>query len=195
MQSGTSPEEFRQLVEQITVPGLVCSHGDLDTILRLVAAVMSVLDKKADELVQKFDNQPVMACYQSDGWSACLSDTTTMKLGAKEQRVRREGRYKHEFLLGRGMLRANHLDGRPWLAMCFSAPRALRKGRGSWHMLAAGCEFRPLLRSQGHQGVSTSLYLMDGALFESTMFKWMGIHDLFYHDSFGACESNDPWFL
>lgn len=50
---GVSPDEFRQRVERLTTPGLVCTRNGLQLSLRLAAAVMHVLDDRAADTLRR----------------------------------------------------------------------------------------------------------------------------------------------
>lgn len=191
--SSTSIEEFRQLVERLTSLGGVCSNDDLNVALRLATAIMKVLQDRADLIVNSNTERPVMSCFMSDGWSVRLSDFTTVTAGG--QTTRREGRYRHEFLLERGIVRGRRPGAQAEMAMLMAPPRALRCGRSSWHMFVAGCEFRAPLRAQGHTGIAISVYLMDGAMFDATFAKFQALHKLWYDEAHGGCMSNDSRFL
>jgi len=190
--AATTPEAFRGLVERLSRPGAACTDGDLQVILRLCVAVQAQLRSRTGGILATHRERPLLQCYMSDGWGARVSGFSTR--AADGHLLRQEGRYRHEFLLERGLLRAMQPSGQTELAMLLQAPRSLTAGKGAWHMFAAGCQFQSTLRASQHEGIAMTVYLMDGCLFSSTWRKWRALHDLWYSDHGGA-DPDLAWLL
>ena len=143
-------EAFRDLVEALAHHKAVLGEGDLDQALRCFLAVDYVLERRAQLLIERAPERPLLAVYMNDGWSAPVSEITTLTQGGHLVRV--EGRYKHEFLLERVLYRSP-TAGADDLAVLLRPPRALGKGKTACHLFMAGCEFYEGARCRGHEGL------------------------------------------
>ena len=100
----TDVAELLEEVERLTQPGRVLSHADLNTAYRICAAGLSVQRAKVFHFFQGNQYFPIMSSYMSDGWSVFVNETRTETMPGKTTVVRR-GRFKHEFVIERSILR------------------------------------------------------------------------------------------
>ena len=94
--------------------------------------------------------------------------------------VLRNGKFRHEFLLQRGLARISHASGEVSLLGLFEEPIGLRRGKKAWNVFQATCDWMPTLRSLGHTGIYTNLYLADGALFTALDRKFKARRKFYY---------------
>ena len=184
---------FRALVEQYSKVSYNCTEAELDEVYRLCCALSAVLEARTMQMLETDKDRCLMSCYMSDGWGKKVRTVSTA--AADGVKVVREGRFKHEFLLERSMLRGFSGTGAPIMSMGFGPPMGMCNGRGSWNIMNAASQFSPALRSLGHDGLSITVYLQDGALFESTFRKWLGLHEVMYHPEHGFVEADDRYRL
>ena len=187
------PAEFRRRVERYCVPGAVCGEWELDDVYRLATAVGDVMRDRCSQLLEAGKQRAVLNVYMSDGWGKKIRTSVSAKLEGTGVKLIREGRFKHEFLLERSLVRTYSRTAGHALGMEVGPPRGLEFGRASWHLFSAGTQFCPTLRAQGHQGISLSLYLFDGALFSSLYTKFCGLHNLWYDSDTGFADEDEAW--
>jgi hypothetical protein len=141
-------------------------------------ALSELCQRQAEALLRSHSGRPVVFVYVNDGWSAKVrSDHRLTQVGKS---VCRQGHFRTEFLLERGLMKAKTLHGEDQMVMTFGVPRGLHLGKSSWNILQAASDFAPLLRASGHSGLCLTLYLQDGALFASSFKLFKARHALFY---------------
>ena len=107
---------------------------------------------------------PLAWFYMSDGWGAVVVSQHSARAGT--DLCIRKGRFRHEFLLERALLKSYNglcVD----TVMLMSGPRGMKHGRGSWNIYAGMRDFCNTLREDNHKGIEASIYLHDGAGFEA----------------------------
>ena len=171
-------EQFLGLLEKYSAPEYVCARHEIDTVHRLGEAIQHVLSNRAFDIIDNHLRRPVMSCYMSDGWSVFTQSVKSTRV--KGLLVKVSGRFKHEFLLERGIVRRKTSGGEDDVAVVLEPPRSLRYGKGAWQMFSSGCASHIKARARGHEGIVWNVYLMDGALFSSTLPKWEALHELWY---------------
>ena len=94
----------------------------------------------------------------SDGWS------TDIRKRASESShgvsVQKTGRFRTEFLIQRIIVKAV-VNQEMKMAMKIERPRPLAAKKCN-DIFSAACDHCPLLKLQGHKGISMSVYLQDG---------------------------------
>jgi hypothetical protein len=186
-------DEFRLAFLKYSRPSYVCSVDELNVVLRLTHAAQSVLAKRHVLLIAACQDQPLLHCYQSDGWSTKISTLNVATDG--EQVVMNKGRFRHEFILERSATRSVHYSGRHDLTFSYVAPRALLTGHTHLEFFSAACDFSHTLRNRGHRGAAITVYIFDRLLFSSMMRLLNGRHELFYDREYGSCPPDVFDFL
>ena len=162
------PEELRERIQWFTNVSAALSHSEVNQCYRTASAICALCRSSAATALLRERGRPVMLVYICDGWSAKVrSDSSASLVGGHV--VRRQGHFRHEFLLERALLRTRSITGIEGLHMIFGAPRGLKLGKGAWNILTASADFHPLLRALGHEGLSATVYIQDGALFSASL--------------------------
>lgn len=146
--------------------------------------------QRAQETSVANDGGPLLYVYLCDGWSAKVRGDIKKECG--QHVVKRQGHFRHEFLLERALIKCRRADGHEELHMLFGPPRGLRLGKSSWNALTAASEFFPLPRAAGHNGLSLSVYIQDGALFQASLRLMRARHSLYYDTLREMGEPSDP---
>ena len=122
---------------------------------------------------------PAVLTHMSDGWGA-FCDTTSRRppIAGTHLATTRTGRFRHEFLLQRGLFRHRQEGGEDRLMLLVGDPEGLNKGKGAWNVFAGCIRFARTLREMGHTGVCGNVYIMDGALYTSLARKLLARHRL-----------------
>ena len=167
---------LRQQVENLTMPNMSATTSELQTTLHIVCALMHVMRGRIRNIMHNFIRRPIMYSYMSDGWSSPVSEVKTELMGS--HLVRREGKYRHEFVLERGLIRAEAGDGTAHLGYLLGPPRGLKNGRSAAHFLTSAVEFAGLLRAHGHEGPILNWYVFDGLFCDSLSELLVGRHEL-----------------
>ena len=191
-----SPEEcirdFREEVEQLTKVSATLSGCQLERCKVLAHGMAEYLRGQAAETIraQSRCERPVLMVYQCDGWSCQVRKDAIAVEGS--HLIRRKTHFRHEFLIERGIVRtrsAGLQDEPDTVHMLFGAPRGLGLGTTSWNIYTACCDFMDLLCAH-HSGLSMTLYVQDGLLFEASLRLFKARHSL-YHRLFPS--EADPW--
>ena len=84
--------------------------------------------------------EDVLVAYMSDGWGSMLRNQTTCQI--QGHRVKRRGKFRHEFGLQRSFAKTLSATGVPEVTtMMSSEPIAMRHGRTAMHFFTLACEF------------------------------------------------------
>jgi len=94
-----------------------------------------------------------MNAHQSDGWGSTVTTSFVQTIGNKK--FRRFGRFRHEFLLERGIIKYH--EGDQIVMEMKMAPRRLLHGKKAWHIFIAATEFHPSLYELGHKHIDLGL--------------------------------------
>ena len=117
-------------------------------------------DAEFRKAVSEHRHTPIVYMYQSDGWGATVNRVFSEDIAGKK--FRRMGKYRHEFLMERAVLK--FFDGDTIkIVMNFSAFRQMG-GKKAWNIFVALMEYFPLLKELGHDSVSIHIYLQDGLM-------------------------------
>ena len=182
-------------VERYCVPCISLSNEEFDDALRLVTAIQHTLTVRSQRLRDRHRDRPLLAVYMNDGWSCDIMEAIVTNVGSLN-RIRNDGARRQEFLMERGLIRCR--DAKEPTDLCFmvGTPRALKHGKKSEHLFAAGCEFMAPLRQLGHRGPLVSLFLFDGNSVnyaQKTLFT--GRHEMVYHAGMGIVPDHQRMFL
>ena len=146
--------------------------------------------EKTNDLIDGNPASPAAFVYMSDGWSTRVQSRFT-KITKDEHLVVRGGRYKHEFLLQRGLVKKKSRRLGPETVMLFGYPRGLCKGRGAWNCFTASAEFRDQLRLMGATGIAIECTVCDGALFSALTRHIDASHRMYCDPELGADLGED----
>ena len=97
-------DALRSEVERLADTRVVLSSSDLDECYRWGSAIHSVLSERAARHMVEGAQYSMLKCYMSDGWSAKIACRVACQ-DADGNLVARVGKYRHEFVLERGLLR------------------------------------------------------------------------------------------
>lgn len=104
---------------------------------RIGQALCALSHQRAQETIVANDGRPLLYVYLCDGWSAKVRGDIKKECG--QHVVKRQGHFRHEFLLERPLVKCRRADGHEELHMLFGPPRGLRLGKSSWNVLTAAC--------------------------------------------------------
>ena len=136
--------------------------------------------KRAEDAVRACPTAPTVQIHMSDGWGAfCNTTSTARALSGSHLVTTRTGKFRHEFLLQRVLLRQRlAASGSDRLLLLVGDPEGLSKGKGSWNVLVGSCRFTKTLREMGHRGLCANVYIMDGAMYSALARKFAARHRL-----------------
>ena len=179
-----SPDDLREAVERLTISGSVLGKTDLDLAYKLALSLQHAMRLSTRQLIERNQNRPIMYIYMNDGWGQSVQEVNSIAAG--DHLVLRRGKYRHEFIVERGLVKTCKPGGGVDISLLLAAVRALKGGRTAWHLFGAGAGFFPTLRSLRHSGPAIQLYLFDGALMAEAP-AFIGRHELWYDEEHGAC--------
>ena len=177
-------DEFVALCKRLGVASSVLNKSDVADTHRISAAVTQHCREKWAHAVTTNSHRPMLAVYQSDGWSG-LTTTPHKVVKALDFVVRRVGKLRIEFLLQRAFLKVRTSPGNFEVCQRISEPLGLRKGRRAYNVFTACCEFLGLLRQDGAEDVAVSGYIFDGMLYLALRRHLLSRHELFYSLQYG----------
>ena len=152
-----------------------------DELRRCYVIAMTAAEYSRENAVRGMAEQsgmPILQAYINDGWSAVVREDCTMQCG--EHLVKRQGKFRHEFLLERVMIRWHTANGDTEYHMLFGAPRGLRSGKRSDNVLSASADFCPTLRAGNHEGIAITMYVSDTLLHSATLRLQRARHIMWY---------------
>jgi hypothetical protein len=174
------PIEFKKMVSRFSQVGYVMNKPEAFAASKISFAIKKFLQRKALQSLAAFPREPSMLVYMADGWGASITNKFTKPVPGTHLVVTRKGKFRHEFLLQRGLVRQSLSTGEQRLFTLIEDPLGLSKGKGSWNVFTANLDFFPTLRHLGCTGVTINVYLLDGGLFSSLDRKFKARHLLYY---------------
>ena len=175
-------DEFVDMFRRLAVVGTTYTQQDYQQALSLSAALQRFSSDSYKRLLHAHSTRPILVAYSADGWGASVSDAVAKQYPGSHLRVCRNGRYRHEFLLQRVVYRIDSGPGSCIVGQIFSEPVGLKEGKTALHCFAGCCEFLGTSRFLGHVGISTSVYVQDGALHTALSRLFQSRHALYYTD-------------
>ena len=184
---GTSLASY---VRSLGKASLAMTTATVNSVIRWSLILCFYLDRRADSISIKphVDSDPSFMCYQSDGWTTFVRETTTVNAG--DVSIRRTGKSKQEFLLERAVLKSINAAGVITAGIKVRPPRPLLHGKDCSPIFAASCETAPLLRCQGHQGMVASMYIQDGLHSDEFRALHRARHAMYYRHAEFASEED-----
>ena len=147
------PIEFKRMVLQFSRVGYVLTKTEVTAALKISYAIKKHLQRKALQSLAAFPREPSMMIYMADGWGASVFETLTKPVSGTHLVVTRKGRFRHEFLLQRGLVRQSLSTGEQKLFTLMEDPLGLSKGKGSWNVFSANLMFFQLCGTLDAQGL------------------------------------------
>jgi hypothetical protein len=172
-------DQFRLLLRKLTVVSASLTTADLELAYQMGDAFQDHQRIKFDTMVEDNCDRPCLYAYFNDGWSAFVASSTTTSY-ADAPSVTRKGKYKHEFMLERALLKVMPTADTTEMAMLMAPIRTLAVGKKAWNFFTGICEFYPLLREVGHKHICISAYLFDGMLFSALSAHCRARHMCYY---------------
>ena len=183
-----TPEDFLSNIRRFATPSVCIPNEEETTWCRHAFVVTSHLRRKMREILAAHPFAPVMFAYLSDGWG---STTTTRYTAKVSNRVFRNARFRHEYLLQLGLLKVGSPGG-ILPAIVVDGAVSLKHGKRAWQCFRAGCDFMPLMRDMGCQGIISTFYIFDGLLKRPLTRHFTSRHRLYYTEYGPAGNSQDP---
>lgn len=180
-----NPSELIERIEYLAQPNVTLDASEFNDAYKFGSVLLAMSTSKAKRIVDQSSQRPVMSCYMSDGWSVFVQEECVRHAG-DGLRTRASGRFRHEFLIERSIVRQNRPSGAIDLAIVSPVIKSLRHGKGAWQMLASAADRHINPRARGHTGIVLNGYIMDGALFYSTICKLKALHRLWYRQDIGS---------
>ena len=156
------------------------SHSGADDALRLADCIKRFCRKRIDDVVRTNPLEPAVVFHMNDGWGALCASTTKAAIPGTHLVATTKGKFKHEFLLQRALVRTGNVFGAECLLAVVGEPEGLNKGKSTWNILTGCTRFMSKLRQMGHRGPCATIYFLDGALYTSMARKIHILHDLHY---------------
>ena len=133
------PIEFKQMVLRFSQVSYVLSASERVAALKISFAIKKFLQRKALRTLAAFPHEPCMMLYIADGWGATVFNTLKAAIPGSHLVITRKGRYRHEFLLQRGLLRISLVTGNTLLLPLLEDPIGRVHGLGAWHAFNVVC--------------------------------------------------------
>ena len=186
------PDELRRTVLQLSQVKHALTKPEHLKVLKLSHAIRTFLRRRLEELAVS-SHGPSMLVVMSDGWGASITKTIRLQFPGSHVATTRKGKFRHEFLLQRGLFRSTLLTGHTDLLFLLEEPIGLSKGKKAWNVYVGNQQWLPTLRQLGHKGITLSVYLADGALFTALERKYRARHLLHYRS--GQDLGDNAWYL
>ena len=191
-------DSFRDLFKRLSEVGSTYTQADMEDALKLSYALQRFSLDSLKRLASDHRHRPAILVSMADGWGASVTKSVSLLYPGTHTRVTRRGKYRHEFMLERLLYRFVDEDGGAIVGHVFAEPKGLKDGKTAMHFFSAACAW-PTLRSMGHEGVATSVYIHDGALHGPLSSTFQGRHALYYssldHGVRHAELENTDWVL
>ena len=97
----------------------------------------------------------------SCSWRAHGGTKRSAKVG---NMVLRNARFRHEFLLQLGFMKIGQVVSGMECVVVLEGAVPLRHGKRAWQCFLVGCDYLPLIRRMGVQGIISTFYVFDGLL-------------------------------
>ena len=178
------PSEFRSLVESLTSQHDMYSSNQIRQMHGINVALQSVSTSKRVKMINANRHRALADIYMNDGWTSKVASTTASASGNTKTKVK--GSFRQEFGQQRCVLRSLPDPHTSKLIIAHAPPGAMKKGKSAEHFFAVGCDWHTPLKAQGHQGVSTTLYVFDGHLCDSQGRLFKGRHGVLFDPRTGV---------
>ena len=165
----------------------------VDALKRWCCTLASFQTALAASLVTSPDRvmDPMMHCFQSDGFSALVVED--LQGAGGDRRLRRKGCVKKEFLCERSLIKTIDIHDQITGKLVMSPGRSLDKGCSNWHIWHSSLQHFPLLRDLGCKGPVLHVSLQDGlhhVLFSKHMEAY---HSLYYASNRDTGDDDDDF--
>ena len=106
---------------------------ELFKVLKLSHAIRTFLRQRLEELAVS-SHDPSMLVVMSDGWGASITKTIKLQFPGSYVMTTKNGKFRHEFVLQRGLFRSTLLTGHTNLLFLLEEPIGLSKGKKAWNV-------------------------------------------------------------
>jgi len=181
-------------VRKMSRYSMVLTTSMVKQVVRWAVLLTICMQEACDALTVKdnVDADPVCFTYQSDGWSAFVSEAITHESFGTT--LTRYGRTRKEFLLERLVVKTMDTSRTIHSRMMLRPPRPLDDGQSCWNIMRACSEFYPTPRGCGHTGLAASVYLQDGLFSRSFVKHNHARHRLWYEAPlWNGGDEDDKW--
>ena len=181
----------------------VCAAGqaERDEALQFGVALKAWQQEKWAPLTHRHSQEPLGLAVMTDAWGAMVRDTRTADMRDEGLRITRKGRFRHEYLLMRAVMRCRPRIGGQVMFQKIGVPRGLKLGKEAVNVYNVGLDSMPMLKECGHKNISVTLYVEDGLLHSALKKLQSGRHQryceqLFFEDGEMAQQVVDTdWVL
>ena len=169
-------DEVRALLQKLESLSLDMDAETLGQVHKACGIIETMSAQQCREVVKLAGSRPCLICFMSDGWALDLRTTVINK--ADGVQVRNPFRLRSEFAMQRSIVKTR-VGSDIVLAIKVERPRLLstKKCIDLW---SASTDFCPLLKLQGHTGISVSVYLQDGLFAKPFAKRMQARHSLFF---------------
>ena len=135
------PSKLVALVRSLSNASQNLTHAELVNCHRLSHVVQAASQHEWRRIITTSPHDAVLTVYMSDGWGGDVRSVCTARSGGA-QLVLRRGKLRQEFLLQRGFMKKQSVDGAMATCMRVAEPLGLGLGRGAWSVFSGGLRFR-----------------------------------------------------
>ena len=153
-------------VRQVSKTTSSLAMGRMRPLFRYCCSMVFFMRRRLAALMSEDEEDvpPSSVSYQSDGWSAIVSERNRESFGPVT--IDRSGRVKKEFMLERTIVKTIDENGGIVARLLVTPARPMDEGQSGWHIFGAACDHLPLVRSMRYMGAIATIYLQDGLHYE-----------------------------
>ena len=177
--SSSGGGSLAQLYLDYARPHKVLSKEEAAVAAKLCEVGKAFLWQRAKDMVKESGDRAILFSYGSDG-TPVLTQLTIVRQLSEHQNFSRRAGDGTELLVERAFVKFTDALGKNRMTCLFRDPRPMSKGKSTWHQFTAACEFFPLLRTLGHEGIVVSSYCFDRAGFSALEKKMRQRHTMYY---------------
>ena len=172
--------EIKDLMQELISTAVDLSEDQMTTLHRCCTIIEEITNDSCKEIIRMSGERPCLQVFMSDGWSTDIR--TRASESSHGVSIQRTGRLRTEFLIQRLIVKAV-VNQEMKMAMKIERPRPLAAKKCN-DIFSAACDHCPLLKLQGHKGISISVYLQDGLFAVPFGKRMQARHNMFFNNQF-----------
>ena len=105
-------DDLRNEIESLSESGRALTKQELEKAFKLTVAVQRANVMRLKAQIQRNRDRPMLNVYMNDGWGANVSERNAVTSG--DHLVQRSGKFRHEFIIERGIVKSMEGAGQDW---------------------------------------------------------------------------------